>query len=144
MRHLSKNIPIFGIAILLSAGIFCATNGIAYTSHQNMDGDMSVLCASEASSPALCAISGSSHASLLETISHAVPQKIGEYLLILVFALILFVSGKRFMPHLRKFKEKTGRLYIKSPAVFSIFNPLRYAFSCGVIHPQIYNSAYIS
>ena len=144
MRHLSKNISIFGIAILLSAGIFCAMNGIASTGHQNMGGDMSALCASEASSPALCAISGSGHASLLETISHAVPQKIGEYLLILAFALIPFAFWKQFTPHLQKFKEKTGRFYIKSLAAFSIFNPLRYAFSRGIIHPKIYNSAYIS
>jgi len=144
MRFLSKNILIFGITILLSMGVFCAMNGVVPTSHQTMNGNMSILCASESYNPAFCAINMSSHALFLKTISHTVPQKIGEYLLILALELIIFIFWKKFMPHLQKLKLGLSRLYIKSAAVFSILNSLRYAFSRGIIHPQIYNSTYIS
>jgi hypothetical protein len=144
MKLLHKNIAIFGIAILLSAGVFCMINGAVSASHQNMDGDMSIFCASQSGNPLLCVINGFHYASLMETISHTVPQKIGEYLSVLAFALLLFVFGKQFTPHLQRFKEESSCLYMKFPEIFSIVSPLRLVFARGILHPQIYNYAYIS
>lgn len=147
VRNLSKKLPVLLAPLALIALVFVIVFGISHAKAIGMerrsDGTMNG-CLFD-SWAKICNMSFSEHLSRLEGMFTAIPSKTS--LLILLFMLIsaigaFAVSASRQHPLFSlKHLSARWRFYRKQNPQVALFDPLREAFSQGILNPRIYNSA---
>lgn len=92
----------------------------------------------------LCKMSVVEHISLWQSMFTAMPQEslmLVVLMALLITAVALITKNTFAPPHLSKNDIAIGRLYLKEHPDLSFFNPLKEAFSQGILNPKIYSSA---
>jgi len=128
---------IAGVLLIISisfVGSMCAW--ISFTGTSGMQ--MPIYCSSNSHDASLCALidKGLAHRRIFLAL---LPQRILDLFPIGV-ALSLFFLSQRVQEHVREqlMRNTSLRFYLWHVLKFSIFNPLPYAFSQGIIHPELY------
>lgn len=137
-KKIADPLLIFGFFTFLSVGVF----GIFQSAQMEMkdDGTMSG-CLFDGRAE-ICLMTIAEHISRWQGMFTVIPQKTD--LRVLLFALIsaigaLAVSALRRNHHfLSKHSSDRRRLYLKQNPHIPLFNPLREAFSRGILNPKIY------
>jgi len=140
-KNLFNFFLILGISAFLAIGVF----GMSYSSDMKMkdDGQMSG-CIFDGRAE-ICLMTFAEHLSRWQGMFTAIPQKAD--LLVLLFALIsaigvlVFSILKQNQLLLLKYFSDRWRLYLKQNPHIPFFDPLREAFSQGILNPKIYASA---
>lgn len=139
---LSSKVKTFLIFSLL-AFVTLSTFGLGHMSgmEANKDGNMEGCIFT--GKTMLCEMGIVEHISLWQSMFTAMPQEslMLLALLILLVAVIFVTKNILVPPRLFSSEALTKQLYLKEHPDLPLFNPLKEAFSQGILNPKIYNFA---
>ncbi|MBI4993351.1 hypothetical protein HZC33_00080 [Candidatus Wolfebacteria bacterium] len=78
------------------------------------------------------------HILMWDNLSAAASQTIFEFLLLIILFALIFEAFKKSFNNTLKAVYLKNRLYEKNFKKQNIFDHLKCAFSCGILHPKIY------
>lgn len=134
---------IAGVLLMLLSisfvSMFCAWISFPGTPNR----EMSIQCSSNNHNTSLCALADKGLIAPGGIFLALLPQRTLNLFFMGVFVISLFLFAKRIPEYVREQLRRNAslRFYLWYVLEFSIFNPLLYAFSQGIIHPKIYESA---
>lgn len=143
MAITSQKLAISFLAIGLFAFVTLSILGLGHMNgmETNKDGNMEGCIFT--GKTMLCKMDVVEHISLWQSIFTAMPQEnLTLFALLILLAVVIFITKNIFAPsRLFRSETSTDRLYLKERPDFSFFNPLKEAFSQGILNPKIYEFA---
>lgn len=142
LQALRKNTLTFFKTALVAGFIFVSVFGLWQTFGMPMDNSGNMVgCPLMGESSALCQMTFTEHIQAWQAMFTVIPQKVfGSILTLLLLAaaiIFTFVIHRRWrLLSLRLFE--LSKLYIKEHPHLSFFNPIKEAFSQGILNPRIY------
>lgn len=138
-KKLINFLLIFGVFSFLAVGTFGMEQ--FFGMQMNDDGTMSG-CLFDGKAK-ICNMTFSDHLSRWKGMFTAITQKANLFILLFLLissvgALLLFNARRRLLLLLFSRFSNRWRLYIRHNPELSLFNPLREAFSQGILNPKIY------
>jgi len=137
-KNLVTYLAMFGLAAFIVVSLFGLghTAGMKANDNGNMEGCIFT------GKTMLCKMGIVEHISLWQGMFTAVPQKDSILLALIVLLITAVFIAINYSPHLADIKQKISeRFYLLNHPDIKLFNPLRRAFSRGIIHPKIYEFA---
>ena len=135
----TKSILILGISAFLAVGVF----GMSHASDMKMKGDGTMSGCLFDGRAEICPMAFAEHLSRWQSMFTAIPTK-ADFLITLfalisaVGVLLLFSLRRRWLLLLFSRLSDRWRFYLKQNPHISLFDPLREAFSQGILNPKIY------
>lgn len=141
MEIATKKLGRFLLVVGLIAFVAVAFFGISLTMGMEMRDDGSMGGCLFDGRAEMCAMSFTEHLSQWHSMfTVPTPQKALAFALLLLFAVVFVAIAifKRNLLLLFSYYTTRWRLYIRHNPELSLFNPLREAFSRGILNPKIY------
>lgn len=140
-KKIANSLLIFGVFAFFSIGIFGMSQSMQM--EMNDDGTMSG-CLFDGRAE-ICLMTIAEHLSRWQGMFIAISQKTDLLTLLFSFisaigALVVFALKKNGLLLLKHLSDR-WRLYLKRNPYIPLFDPLREAFSQGILNPKIYESA---
>lgn len=129
------------VTLGLAAFIVVSILGVwhSFGMETNQEGEMSgCIFAGEA---AICKMSAVEHISLWQSMFAALPQELALLIMTLIILVAVLVIRQHSLSLFDKKIISEWRLYLTQHIDLPLFNPVRRAFSKGILHPRIYESA---
>jgi len=138
--NLQKSLIILGLLAFVALSNFGLGHAAGMQTNNNGDMEGCIFTGKTM----LCQMSVMEHISLWQTMFTAAPQKASTLLALLALLIAVIFVVAQHKPQLADRKQDTiHRLYLFRHPDISLFDPLRRAFSQGIIHPKIYEFANI-
>jgi hypothetical protein len=141
-KNILNFLLILGISAFLVVGIF----GMSLASDMKMKSDGTMGGCLFDGQAEICPMTIAEHLSRWQSMFAAIPTK-ADFLITLfalisaVGSLLLFSLRRRWLLLVFSRLSDRWRFYLKQNPNISLFNPLREAFSQGILNPKIYESA---
>jgi len=140
----SKNLTVYLAMAGLAAFITVSLFGLGHTAAMKANEDGNMEDCIFTGKTMLCKMSIVEHISLWQGMFTATPQKVSALLALIVLLIAAVFVGIHYSSRLADIKQKTSRcLYLLNHPDINLFDPIRRAFSRGIIHPKIYEFANI-
>lgn len=138
----SKNLITYLAMLSLVAFVAVSLFGLGHTAGMKANEDGNMEGCIFTGKTMLCQMGIGEHISLWQGMFAATPQKISVLLtLIVLLVAAVFVIINHWLRTASIKQELVRRFYLFRNTEINLFDPLRRAFSRGIIHPKIYESA---
>ena len=141
IKNVLNFLLILGISAFLVVGVF----GMSHMSDMKMKSDGTMSGCLFDGQAEICPMTIAEHLSRWQGMFTAIPQKtdvlVQFLLLALAFVLIASAFRQRLLLLLSAQFSDRWRFYLKQNPHIPLFDPLREAFSQGILNPKIYSSA---
>ena len=136
---LSENLIIFVLTSFAFVSIFGTSMGM-----EARDGQQMSSCPFMASEASICQMSVTEHISQWQQAFLGVPSKTNFLALALILAAAVLVTFAKSLFQPKKLTELAARLFAyHKEHLVRVLDPLRIAFSDGILNPRIYEPAHI-